>query len=232
VNPGIVYDVTYADYLSFLKGQGLCCASIPSLAAIDASDLNQPSLSVGDLPGVQTLRRTVTNVTGSAATYTATVVAPAGFTVNVTPSSLAIPAGGTAQFEVIITRVEGALNAYRFGSLTWSDGIHTARSPIVIRPVGIAAPAELTLTGTSGATSYSIRAGYNGAVAYAKRGLIPSAVFSGTVPDDPTDDFDTGKPADNRIATHDLVARRHRCCASRCRSRHRWRGRHRPYLTG
>ncbi len=60
-----MYDAEYADYLAFLKGQGLCCGDIASIPALDASDLNQPSLAVGDLAGVQTLRRTVTNVTGS-----------------------------------------------------------------------------------------------------------------------------------------------------------------------
>ena len=57
---------------------------------------------------MQTLTRTVTNVGGSAATYTATVVAPAGFTVNVTPASFSIAAGATRQFSVTITRTDAA----------------------------------------------------------------------------------------------------------------------------
>ena len=85
VDPGLVYDAGFGDYLAFLKGQGLCCAASASIPARDASDLNQPSLSVGDLAGVQTLTRTVTNVGGAAATYNATVVAPTGFTVSVSP---------------------------------------------------------------------------------------------------------------------------------------------------
>ena len=205
-NPGIVYDVDFNGYLAFLKGQGLCCASIASIPAIDASDLNQPSLAVGDLPGVQTLRRRVTNVTSAPATYAATIQAPTGYTVTVSPTSLVVPAGGTASFDVTISRTDGPLNAYRFGALTWSDGIHTARSPIVVRPVAIVAPAEVTGTGASGATSYSIKTGYAGSLSYAKRGLVPSTVFSDTVADDPTDNFDTTKPADNQgIKTHDLV---------------------------
>jgi hypothetical protein len=205
VNPGLVYDAGFSDYLAFLKGQGLCCASSASIPALDASDLNQPSLAVGDLAGVQTLHRKVTNV-GSAANYTANVVAPAGFTVNVSPSSFTIPAGGTQSFDVTITRTDAPLNTYRFGSLTWSDGTHSVRSPIVIRPVAIAAPAELTLSGTSGATSYGIKTGYNGSLAYAKSGLIPSQVFSGTVPDDPTSNFNTANPTANQgIVTHDIV---------------------------
>jgi subtilisin family serine protease len=205
VNPGLVYDAGFNDYLAFLKGQGLCCASSASIPALDASDLNQPSLAVGDLAGVQTLTRRVTNVGGSAATYAATVVAPAGFTVS-TPAPLVLAAGETKSFSVTITRVDAPLNTYRFGSLTWSDGTHSVRSPIVVRPVAIAAPAELTLSGTSGATSYGIKTGYNGSLAYAKRGLIPSQVFSGTVPDDPTSNFNTANPAGNQgIVTHDIV---------------------------
>jgi subtilisin family serine protease len=206
VNPGLVYEAGFNDYLAFLKGQGLCCASIASIPALDASDLNQPSLSVGDLAGVQTLTRRVTNVGGAAATYNATVVAPAGFTVEVNPTSLSIPAGATRQFTVTITRTDGPLNTFRFGSLTWSDGSHSVKSPIAVRPVAIAAPAQLNLTGASGATSYGIKMGYNGNLAYAKRGLIPSQVFSGTVPDDPTSNFNTGNPAGNQgIVTHDIV---------------------------
>jgi subtilisin family serine protease len=204
VNPGLVYEAGFGDYLSFLKGQGLIGNNVP---AIDASDLNQPSLAVGDLAGVQTLHRRVTNVGGAAANYTANVVAPAGFLVNVTPAAFSIPAGGTQGYDVTITRTDAApLNTYRFGSLTWSDGPHSVKSPIVVRPVAISAPAQLNLTGASGATSYEIRMGYNGTLAYAKRGLIPSQVFSGTVPDDPTSNFNTGNPAGNQgISTHDIV---------------------------
>jgi subtilisin family serine protease len=206
VDPGLVYDAGFTDYLAFLKGQGLCCGSNGAIPALDASDLNQPSLSVGDLAGVQTLHRTVTNVGGSAATYNATVVAPAGFTVNVSPSSFTVPAGGTQSFDVTITRTDAPLNTLRFGSLTWSDGTHSVKSPIAVRPVAVSAPAELTLSGVSGATTYTIRTGYNGTLAYEKRGLIPSQVFSGTVPDDPTNSFNTGDPTGNQgISRHDIV---------------------------
>jgi hypothetical protein len=206
VDPGLIYDAGFADYLAFLKGQKLCCATSASIPALDASDLNQPSLAVGDLAGVQTLTRKVTNVGGSAASYSATVTPPAGFTVSVSPSSFTIAAGATQTFTVTITRTTAALNTFAFGALTWSDGTHSVRSPITIRPVAIAAPGELTLSGTSGATSYSIKTGYVGSLAYVTRGLIPSQVFSGTVPDDPTDNFNTANPAANQgITTHDIV---------------------------
>jgi Subtilase family/Fibronectin type-III domain/Peptidase inhibitor I9/PA domain len=203
VNPGLVYDAGFADYLSFLKGQRLITNNVP---AIDASDLNQPSIAIGDLAGVQTVTRRVRNVGGASATYSASVVAPAGFTASVDPTSFTIAAGATQQFTVTFTRTDAPLNAYRFGSLTWSDGSHNVRSPLVVRPVALSAPAELSGTGASGSTTYTIKTGYEGPLAYAKRGLIASTPFSGTVPDDPTDDFDTGNPAGNQgIVTHDIV---------------------------
>ena len=201
--PGLVYDAGFLDYLTFLKGQGLIGNNVP---ALDASDLNQPSIAVGDLAGVQTVRRTVTNVGGAEATYTATVLPPAGYTVTVTPSAFTIPAGGTQSFEVAVTRTDATLNAYRLGSLTWSDGTHTVRSPIVIRPVAIAAPAEVGGTGTAGSLSYGIKTGYAGPLTYARRGLVPAATTADTVADDPTDDFDTASPDDNQgITVHDVV---------------------------
>ena len=203
LDPGLVYDAGFGDYLSFLKGQGLIGNAVPPL---DASDLNLYSIAVGDLAGIQTVRRTVTNV-GNAGTYTATVVAPAGFQVSVSPSSFTIPAGGTQAFQVTVTRTTATFNnAYRVGSLTWSDGTHTVRSPIVVRPVALAVPAEVTGTGTSGTLSYAIKTGYTGELLYNRRGLVPAATAQGTVTDDPTDDFNTTNPDGNQgIKVHDVT---------------------------
>lgn len=206
IDPGLVYDAGFNDYLAFLKGQRLCCASTPSIPALDASDLNQPSIAIGDVAGVQTVKRTVTNVGSSAATYTATVSAPPGFTVSVSPSQFTVPAGGKQSFEVTLTRTTSTLGAYGTGSLTWSDGTHAVRSPIVVRPFAIVAPAEVSGTGTSGSTSYSIKTGYNGPLNYASRGLVPAQTTDATVVDDPTDNFDTSDPAGNQdITVHELT---------------------------
>jgi subtilisin family serine protease len=203
VDPGLVYDAGFGDYVSFLKGQGLITNNVPVL---DASDLNQPSLAVGDLAGSQVLRRRVTNVGATPATYVSTVVAPAGFNVSVSPSSLTLNAGATRDFQVTITRTTGPFNTYRFGSLTWSDATHAVRSPIVVRPVALAAPAALQFTGASGSASYGIKTGYDGALAYARRGLIPAATETRTVADDPTSNFNTGNPDGNQgIQVHDVI---------------------------
>ena len=123
------------------------------------------------------------------------------------PASFTVAAGGRQSFDVTITRTDAApLNTYRFGSLTWSDGTHTVRSPIVVRPVAIAVPAEVSGTGAAGSTSFAIKTGYNGSLAYAKRGLVEATKFSGTVPDDPASNFNTGNPGGNQgIVTHDIA---------------------------
>jgi subtilisin family serine protease len=210
IDPGLVYEAGFDDYRGFLKGQGLCnlCFGAAPATTISASDLNQPSIAFGSLAGARTVRRTLTNV-GAAGTYNVTVTAPAGFTVSVSPTSLTFAAGQSKSFDVTVTRTTAALNTYAFGAISWSDGSHTVRSPLVVRPVAISAPATLTVpaaAGTSGSRSFTIGMGYNGPLNYAKHGLVPSTVFSGTVADDPTDNFNTATPTANQgIQTHDIT---------------------------
>ena len=64
---------------------------------IDPSDLNYPSIAIGSLVGTQVVKRKVTNVGGASATYTASVVAPAGLTVSVSPASFTIAPGANAE---------------------------------------------------------------------------------------------------------------------------------------
>ena len=192
-NPGLVYEAGFDDYRGFLRGQGLCtfCFGTSPASIISASDLNQPSIAIGSLAGSRTVTRRVTNV-GSAGTYNVAVAAPAGLTVTVTPASLVLAAGASATYTVAVTRTTATLNTYAFGSLTWSDGSHTVRSPLVIRPVALAAPAQVT--GTGGPISYNVTFGYTGAFTATGGGLVPAVTATGTVTDDPTDSFVPGGP--------------------------------------
>jgi len=187
VNPGLVYDAGFSDFVNFLKGQGLC--GCPAAVAIDASDLNLASIAIGDLAGVQTVTRMVTNVGGASATYTASVVEPAGIDVQVSPSSLTFAAGETKTFTVTITRETAAFGTYQSGSLTWVNGTRTVRSPIVVRAVGIAAPATFSGTGAAGTTTFEARSGFTGTLSFSARGLAPAATATGSVADDPTNTF-------------------------------------------
>jgi subtilisin family serine protease len=190
-DPGLVYDSGFNDWLAFLCGTTTAvnpasCTVLKNAGfSTDASDMNVASIAIGDLAGVQTVKRRVTNVGSTPATYTASVSGLAGVTPTVTPSTLALNPGETKSYTVTFRRTTATLNAYTGGQLTWSDGTHSVRSPIVLRPVALAAPVQVT--GTGGPISYPVTFGYDGPFAAAARGLIPAVTTSRTVLDDPTD---------------------------------------------
>ena len=183
-DPGLVFDHGFNDWLGFLCGTGELVSPGCAAIRIDPSDLNVPSIAIGDMAGTQTVTRKVTNVTGSPSTYTALASGMTGFNVQVQPTSLVVPAGGTATFTVAFTRLSAEPNVYTGGQLTLSDGAHSVRLPMVVRPVALSAPPELTATGTS--ASYDVVFGYTGAFSATARGLIASTTNAGTVADDPT----------------------------------------------
>ncbi|MFL6617832.1 MAG: S8 family serine peptidase, partial [Povalibacter sp.] len=178
-DPGLVFNHGFNDWLAFLCGTGqLTAAYCPSIR-IDPSNLNVASIAIGDLAGIQTVTRRVTNV-GGAATYVANVAGMSGFSVAVTPSSLQLNPGQSANFTVTFTRTSAAVNSYAGGQLTWAGGGHSVRVPLVVRPVALAAPAQVS-------GSYNVTFGFTGPFSATARGLIPAVVSDGVVLDDPTD---------------------------------------------
>ncbi|HET9693159.1 MAG TPA: S8 family serine peptidase [Steroidobacteraceae bacterium] len=188
-DPGVVYNSGFNDWLAFLCGAttgvnpSSCQALVGAGYSTDPSNLNGASIAIGDMAGVQTVKRRLTNVSGEALTMTAGVSGMAGFTVTTDPSELTLSPGQTKSFEITFRRTSAALNAYTGGQLTWSGGGYTARSPIVVRPVALAARAEVASTG--GAVSYDVTFGYDGPFSATPRGLVPAVLTDGTVADDP-----------------------------------------------
>lgn len=202
VNPGLVYRAKMQDYVAFLCGQGIYPAKNPNVCnvrSIDPSDLNLASIAIGAMPGVQTVKRTVYNVTSANITVSAAVSLP-GIDAVVSPSTLTVRPGGQATFTVKFTRTSAALNAYTFGALTWTGNGYTVRSPIAIRPVAIAAPGQVNGAGVSGTASYSVKFGYNGPFAVAPHGLVAATQFPGTISTDETLSFSFVVPANTKLA--------------------------------
>ncbi len=193
-DPGLVYDSGFNDWRNFLKGQGLCnfCFGSSPATAVDASNLNVASIAIGDLAGVQTVTRKVTNVGSQAETYTASYTGLSGITVAL-PGAMTIAKRATQAFNVTFTTAGAALNAYVGGqfTLTGTNG-HIVRIPVVIRPVALAAPAAVS--GTGGPISYNVTFGYTGSFTATPRGLIAPTITSGTVSQDPDQTFN---PADS-----------------------------------
>jgi hypothetical protein len=189
-SPGLVYDSGWLDWLAFLCGSssavgaGTCNTLVSMGCSTDPSQFNGASIAIASLAGTETITRRVTNVSEKAKTFTASTNVP-GFDVVVTPAKLSIAAGETKSFTVKITRKDAALNTYAAGQLVWKEGKSTVRSPIVVRPVALGAPAEVQLPAAGG--SFPVTFGYTGDFSASPRGLVPAAVSAGTIADDPTD---------------------------------------------
>lgn len=184
-NPGLVYDSNVRDWLAYacgigqlqMIGEAETCSTVPDT---DPSDLNYPSIGIGKLAGSQTVTRTVTNVTRQALQYRASVEAPPGTTVSVTPSRITLRPGGSAVFKVTITRTDAALGDYTFGSLTWvpsSSRYNAVRSPIAVRPVAVSAPGEVRGTTVEGTADLSVTPGFSGTMGTDLDGLLESTTL-------------------------------------------------------
>jgi subtilisin family serine protease len=176
LDPGLVYDADVVDWIGYLEGTGVDTGT--GVPAIDPSDVNVPSIGIGALAGTQTVTRRVTATRGG--TYRATVRLP-GIQATVTPSVLRLAKGQTATFKVTFTRKSAALDTYATGFLTWASGSTGVRSPIAVQPVALAAPAEVSGTGTSGTASYAVTAGTTGSIDLSVAGLTPGEVTAGSV---------------------------------------------------
>ncbi|HEX5969444.1 MAG TPA: S8 family peptidase, partial [Intrasporangium sp.] len=98
-SPGLVYDSSWNDWLAFLCGSSravgaaTCTALTNAGYSTDASDFNGASIAIGDLAGVQTVTRKVTNVGDAPATYRASGTGLVGITAEVSPSSITVAPG-------------------------------------------------------------------------------------------------------------------------------------------
>ena len=199
-NPGLVYDIAPADYGRFLCGQSLTppagIGNCAALGSIQPYDLNLASITAAGVVGPRTLTRRVTNVSGSTATFNATTIMP-GWNVTVTPNSLTLAAGASASFTVALLRTTATFNAWTFGSLSWSDGARTVRSPLSAQPLSFVAPAQVNDVRASGKGTkvFSVTSDYTGTIAVTAVGLVPATVNSNIIATGATQCYDVAVPA-------------------------------------
>ncbi|WP_238007395.1 S8 family serine peptidase [Dactylosporangium sp. AC04546] len=192
VDPGLVYPAGPNDYRSYMVSLGVRFAPpFDTLPPVAGPDLNQASIAIGGLAGVQTVARTVKNVGTTTATYNATVDVP-GFTAVVSPSSFTLAPNATQTFTVTFTRATTPLGVWATGNLTWSDGKHSVRSPIALRPVAVKAPSEVSGTIAAGSATYSVTPGSTAAaLGTSVAGLVGVAPVADSIATGP---FDTANP--------------------------------------
>ncbi|KQQ88878.1 S8 family serine peptidase [Massilia sp. Leaf139] len=175
-NPGLVYDAGKADYVAYQCKVNRAAVSPASdcttFGVLDETyNLNLPSITVGSIQGNVTVRRTVTNVSGTTATFTPSG-SMQGFSMSVSPASLTLAPGAKGSFTLKLTATTAPADEWKFGHLTWTGAGATVRSPIQAR-VGrpITAPVELTSDRVSGSKLFGVKTGYSGRMGYIKGGL-------------------------------------------------------------
>lgn len=221
LRPGLVYDAGLTGWADVLRGEGLDLAGRPGAAASDASQLNQPSISVGDLVGRETVRRTVTNVGSETTTYTATARGLRGISRSITPASLTVAPGRSASFRVALAATRNATyGRFVTGSLTWRDAAgHTVSSPVAVRPELASVPTEVTGAGRSGSSTIDALAGVTGTLRATTSGLVGASPLplslrpTGFDPQHPTTSRGTAvetltMPAGSRAARFEVSSRR------------------------
>lgn len=142
-DPGLVYDMGTADYINYLcamdynstaisrlTGQSTVCPSEES----SILGVNLPSITIPNLRNSTTLTRTVTNVGASNSIYRAVIEPPFGTSVSVKPNVLVFDRKTKKlTFSVTVTSAHQVNTGYFFGSITWTDGVHSVRSPLSVR---------------------------------------------------------------------------------------------------
>ncbi|MCL4867621.1 MAG: S8 family serine peptidase [Anaerolineae bacterium] len=136
-NTGLVLHETGANY----------AAANPASGG-DPKTLNQPSVVNNACLTECTWTRTVKSVLGSSATYTATVTAPTGMTISVTPSTFTI-AAGASRVITITADVSGLpANQWAFGSVALetnathpnTNAVSDTNLPVAVRPAAAIIP--------------------------------------------------------------------------------------------
>uniref|UniRef100_A0A5B7AY21 Subtilisin-like protease SBT1.7 n=1 Tax=Davidia involucrata TaxID=16924 RepID=A0A5B7AY21_DAVIN len=143
--PGLVYDITADDYISYLCGLGYSDRDIAIIAqrqvrcaqesSIPEAQLNYPSFSIVVGSSDQTYTRTVTNVGEAASSYTAEIIPPPGVAVTVKPGRLDFSeVNQQMTYQVTFSRAGTNVTApYVQGYLEWTSSKHVVRSPISVK---------------------------------------------------------------------------------------------------
>ncbi|KAG8371769.1 hypothetical protein BUALT_Bualt13G0122700 [Buddleja alternifolia] len=147
-DPGLIYDTNTRDYVIFLCNSGYSEEQIRSMVICPVEtctrcpnklepnwNVNYPSITISNLNCTTTVKRSVKNVGHvKTAIYFVSVVSPNGVEVVVWPKML-IFSGFKEEVTYFVTLkpLKMSQGRYDFGSITWSDGFHRVRSPLVVQ---------------------------------------------------------------------------------------------------
>ncbi|WP_374928741.1 cell wall-binding repeat-containing protein [Kytococcus sedentarius] len=183
LSPGLVYDAGEQDWWDFLAGQGVTRGGKPvSDNPIDASDLNQASIALGQLLGQQTITRTITNTTDTTTTWTGTIDGLEGVEATLSQSTVTLAPGESADVEITFVDKTLATDQWTKGTLTWTAaGQNDVRSPIAVRAGDLKAPELVQGLATDATIDIPMISGEDRDVNIHVRGLVQGEDVRGEV---------------------------------------------------
>ncbi|KAH9795913.1 subtilisin-like protease SBT2.2 [Citrus sinensis] len=152
LDPGLVFDASYNDYMSFLCGingsspvvlnyTGQNCWAYNS--TISGADLNLPSITIARLNQSRTVQRTLTNIAGNE-TYSVGWSAPFGVSMKVSPTHFSIASGEKQVLNVFFNATTSG-TAASFGRI----GLFGNQGHIVNIPLSVVARLSYNATTNS-----------------------------------------------------------------------------------
>lgn len=138
LDPGLIFDAGYADYISFLcTTPGIDPHEIRHYTSLPCnykighpSNLNTPSIAISHLVGTRTVTRTVTNV-AKEETYVLSARMSPSIAIEVNPPAMTLLPGASRKFTVTLT-VRSLSGSYSFGQVLMKGSRgHKVRIPVV-----------------------------------------------------------------------------------------------------
>ncbi|KAJ8767512.1 hypothetical protein K2173_017556 [Erythroxylum novogranatense] len=139
LDPGLVFDAGYEDYLGFLcSTPGIDIHEIRNYTNSPCnntmgqpSNLNTPSITISHLVKTHTVTRTVTNVFDDEETYVITARMQPAIAIEVNPPAMTLKRGASRTFSVSLT-VRSVTGSYSFGEVLMKGSRgHKVRIPVV-----------------------------------------------------------------------------------------------------
>jgi hypothetical protein len=195
LNPGLTVESGAADWQGYLTGQGLD-TGVP---AIDASQVNVPSIAKGRLASSTTITRTFTGLIRG--DWRLSVSLP-GFAVSYPRQIRIDKPGRTASVTLVFTRTTAPIAQWSTGFLRLS-GPTSVRLPIALRPVSVAAPTSVAGTGAAGSVDVGFTAGFTGSLRINQDGLVPGSVTKANVAGGSTKNYIVDVPSGTKYARFD-----------------------------
>lgn len=176
--PGLVVAADGQEWGGFYAGQGLQLGQPGSeFEPLAATDLNYPSIAIGQQAGPQTVTRTFEAL--QAGTWTIDVDLP-GYDVTTSVPTVGGGSGRESSVQFTFRRTDAPLAEWATGFITL-QGPTTVRMPVALRPVSVAAPAEVSAAVADGSTEVAITPGFDGDLSLTTAGLAEGVAESGVL---------------------------------------------------